>query len=189
VNFDSKHPQRLLFRGAGHTQAALLVRQIRGEADAAPDTVLATWGIGAHLSGRLQVPWRESDYLKFANAVGRGIGRYITDLGTLGGQDAVFDPQRNELVALPVFSTYLGYEHAWSQTLRSTVTFGAVFVDNLDIQTADALRQTTRSSVNLAWSPVRRIDLIAEVLAGRRVNKDGQHGHAGQLQFGWIFRF
>ena len=88
-----------------------------------------------------------------------------------------------------MYSAYLGYEHAWNEALRSTVTFGAVFVDNLDLQPPDALRQTTRSSVNLSWSPIRNIDLIAEVLAGRRENKDGQHGRAGQLQVGWIFRF
>lgn len=190
VNYDADQARRLLFRGGGgHTQAALLVRQIRGEADSTPDRVLATWGIGVHVSGRVQAPWRRSDYLKFANALGRGIGRYITDLGTLGAQDAVYDPERHALVALPVYSTYVGYEHAWSQTIRSTLTFGAVFVDNLDIQDPGALRRTTRSSVNVAWSPVQSVDLIAELLAGRRVNKDGQDGHAGQFQLGWIFRF
>jgi hypothetical protein len=165
------------------------VRQIRGEADTRPDEVLSTPGIGIHVSGRVRAPWRQTDYLKFATAAGTGIGRYITDLGTLGGQDAVYDAQRNELLALPVYSTYVGYEHAWTETLRTTVTFGAVFVDNLDIQAADALRQTTRSSVNFSWSPVQRIDLIAELLGGRRANKDGKDGRAGQLQVGWIFRF
>ena len=75
------------------------------------------------------------------------------------------------------------------KTLRSTGTFGVVFVDNVDIQANDALRLTTRSSFNIAWSPISRADLIAEFLFGRRENKDGQDGRAGQLQLGWIFRF
>lgn len=190
LNYDADHSRRLFFRsGEGHTQAALLVRQIRGEADARPNEVLATEGIGVHVSGRVHARWRQGDYVKFATAAGKGIGRYIADLGTLGGQDAVYDPEHNRLIALPVYSTYIGYEHAWSDTLRSTATFGVVFVDNLDIQSPDSLRQTTRSSVNISWSPVPSGDLIAELLTGRRVNKDGRDGRAGQFQVGWIFRF
>ena len=190
ANYDDEDARRLLFRrGGGHMQAALLVRQIRGEVDTRPNEVLATEGIGVHVSGRIRAPWRRADYLKFATAAGKGIGRYITDLGTLGGQDAVYDSNRNELVALRVYSTYLGYEHAWSDALRSTATFGVVMVDNVDIQPPDSLHLTTRSSVNFSWSPVPNVDVIAELLAGRRVNKDRNDGRAGQFQVGWIFRF
>jgi hypothetical protein len=83
----------------------------------------------------------------------------------------------------------IGYEHWWTETRRSTATFGAVLVDNVDIQAADALHQTTRTSVNVSWSPISRVDLIAEILSGRPVNKDRQDGRAGQFQVGWIFRF
>jgi DcaP outer membrane protein len=181
--------RRMLFRGAGHTQAALLIRQIRGEPDGQQNLTLSTGGIGVHVSGRLPAPWRQQDYVRFATAAGRGIGRYITDLGTLGGQDAVYDVGDNTLVALAVYSTYVGYEHWWTDRLRSTGTFGLVVVNNADIQASDSLHQTTRTSFNLSWSPIQRIDLIAELLSGRRVNKDRQDGRAGQLQFGWIFRF
>ena len=127
--------------------------------------------------------------MKFATAAGTGIGRYITDLGTLGGQDAVYDVASNTLVPLSVYSSYIGYEHWWTDRFRTTGTFGLVLVNNADVQALDALQQTTRTSVNLSWSPISRVDLIAEILSGRRVNKDGQDGRAGQLQFGWIFRF
>ena len=181
--------RRLLFRGGGHVQAALLIRQLRGEPIDQANTTLSTGGIGVHVSGRLPAPWRQQDYLKFATAAGTGIGRYITDLGTLGGQDAVYDAGANTLIALSVYSTYIGYEHWWTDTLRTTGTFGLVLVNNADIQALDSLHQTTRSSFNLSWSPIQRIDLIAEFLTGRRVNKDRQAGRAGQLQVGWIFRF
>jgi hypothetical protein len=182
--------RRLLLRGGGHTQAALLVRRLRGEPIDRPNQTLSTLGIGVHVSGAVPSPWRgEKDSIKFATAAGTGIGRYITDLGTLGGQDAVYDAATNALVALPVVSTYVGYEHWWTERLRSTGTFGWVFVDNLDIQAPDALRRTTRGSVNVAWSPIPRVDLVSEFLFGRRTNKDQQDGTAGQLQIGWIFRF
>ena len=62
-------------------------------------------------------------------------------------------------------------------------------VNNLDVQSIDALRQTTQASVNIAWSPVPRVDRVIEGLAGRRVNKEGREGKAGQVRFGSTFRF
>jgi hypothetical protein len=110
-------------------------------------------------------------------------------LSSEGGQDAVYDPITDSLRALFAMSHYIGYEHWWTGTLRSTGTFGFVQVDNLDVQSGGALHQTTRTSVNLSWSPVSRVDLATEVLVGRRVNKDGRQGQAGQVQFGSTFRF
>jgi hypothetical protein len=173
----------------GHTQAAFLIRQVRGTPFDQTNTILSTSGVGVHVSGRLHAPWQKRDLIKFASAAGTGIGRYITDLGSEGGQDAVYDPARNSLRSLPVYSGYVGYEHWWTTTLRSTGTFGLVFVDNLDIQSEDSLRRTNRASFNLAWSPIRSVDLIAELLSGQRVDKDRQDGRASQVQFGWIFRF
>jgi DcaP outer membrane protein len=180
---------RLLLGRGGHTQVALLVRQIRGSAGDNANETLSTGGVGLHVSGRVPTPWLPRDYVKFATAGGTGIGRYITDLGSVGGQDAVFDAEAATLRALRVFSSYVGYEHWWTETLRSTGTFGLVAVDNLDIQALDALRRTTRTSFNIAWSPITRVDLVAEFLTGRRVDRDGSDGTAGQFQVGWIFRF
>jgi len=186
---DDDQGNRIFLRNGGHIQAALLVRQVRGEPDQLTNQVVSTGGFGVHVSGAIPAWWRHQDNVKFATAAGRGFGRYITDLGTLGGQDAVYDATTNSLVPIPAYSTYLGYEHYWTDRLRTTGTFGLVFVDNLDIQTPDSLRQTTRGSFNISWSPVQRVDLIAELLWGRRQDKDRQDGRAGQVQIGWIFRF
>jgi hypothetical protein len=177
-----------LLRGGGHVQLAFLVRQIRGEYE--PNATLSTQGTGYHLSGRLRSPWHgDRDRILFATAGGWGIGRYITDLGSLGGQDAVYDPASNTLEALPVASAYVGYEHWWSPTLRSTTTWGSVFVDNLGIQVGDSLHRTDRATLNLSWSPIPRIDVVGELLWGRRIDKDGQRGEATQMQLGTNFRF
>ncbi len=107
----------------------------------------------------------------------------------MGGQDAVYDPATNTLQALPVLSGYVGYEHWWIPTLRSTATWGTVYVDNLDVQTGGALHRTDRATLNLSWSPIPRIDIVSEFLWGRRLNKDGHRGEARQLQIGTTFRF
>jgi hypothetical protein len=95
----------------------------------------------------------------------------------------------NTVEALPVAATYVGYQHWWNDTMRSTATFGWVYVDNLDIQGDEALHQTVRYSINLSWSPISRLDLVGEFLSGQRLNKNGDRGVASQFQFGTRFRF
>jgi hypothetical protein len=172
-----------------HVQAAILVRTLRGELTDQPDKTLTTGGFGANVSGVLVPRWDQDDRVKFAANSGWGIGRYITDLGTLGGQDAVYDPLANSLRALPVYSAYIGYERMWKPTFTSALTYGLVRVSNLDIQPHDALRETQRTSLNLTWAPITQLEVVLEFLAGRRVNKDGQEGVSSQIQAGWTFRF
>ena len=183
-------PLAFLRQQDNHLHAALLIRQIRGESTVDSNTTLAALGVGVNVSGRLDTPGNTKlAVLKYAVYAGDGIGRYITDLGTLGGQDAVYDPATQTLQTLPVFAAYVGIERQWSSTLRSTITYGHVQVDNLDIQQGNALRATNRGSVNLSWSPIRRVDLVAEYLFGNRINKDGDRGFSNQLQLGGNFRF
>ncbi len=197
VNFTPDFVARLRFepgrkRGlllyTGHVQAALLVRQLRG--DVAGDSgALDTGGIGGNISGVLIPRWDADDRIKFAVNAGSGIGRYIADLSSLGGQDAVYDPVQVSLRALPVSSGYFGYEHAWSPVFTTAVTYGVVNVSNLDIQPGNAFRRTQRTSVNLTWNPVPFVDIVVEFLAGTRVNKDGQRASSSQIQTGWTLKF
>ena len=182
-------PGPRLFGRTAHVQAAILVRTLRGEVTGQSDTTLTTGGFGGNISGVLVPRWDQDDRFKFAVNSGWGIGRYITDLGTLGGQDAVYDPLADSLRALPVYSTYFGYERAWKPTFTSAFTYGLVRVSNLDIQPSEALRETQRATLNLTWAPIQQLELVLEFLAGRRVNKDGQKGASSQVQAGWTFRF
>jgi hypothetical protein len=175
--------------GTQHVQAAILVRTLRGELDTRPEVTLTTGGFGGTVSGVLAPRWDTDDRIKFAGYAGWGIGKYITDLGTLGGQDAVFDSTSDSLRALRVSSGYFGYERAWTPTFLSSLTYGIVNVDNLDIQPLDALARTQRTSMNITWSPVPQADIILEFLFGTRVNKDGSRGTSSQIQAGWTYRF
>jgi hypothetical protein len=142
------------------------------------------------VSGRLNTGWIfEGDDLTFSGYAGMGLARYITDLDSLGGQDAVFDPATGELKLLPVLAGYLGYELGWTEELRSALTAGWVQVTNLDLQAPGSLEKTLRGSVNFMWSPVSRLDLVAEFLVGKRWNKDGGWGEASQLQLGARYLF
>ena len=177
-------------RFGGHLQVSGITRQLRGApADQANDIVGAS-GYGLNISGRLPFPyWSKRDQILFQHNSGRGLGRYIADLSSFGGQDGVYDPNAQELRLLNVVSGYVGYEHWWAQQFRSSISFGIVGVTNLDIQPDDALHLTRRSTVNLMWSPISRLDLVTEFLWGRRKNKDGREGSAAQTQIGSTFRF
>jgi hypothetical protein len=188
LRFEPSRKRGLLLY-AGHLQAALLVRQLRGEVSGQPGVSLMTGGIGGNVSGVLVPRWDADDRIKFAVNAGTGIGRYIADLSSLGGQDAVYDPVQGRLRALPVSSGYVGYEHAWSAVFTTAVTYGIVNVSNLDIQPEDAFQRTQRTSINLIWNPVPFADIVLEYLAGTRVNKDGERASSSQIQAGWTLKF
>jgi DcaP outer membrane protein len=187
VRWQPKEDQRLL--RTEHVQAALLFRALRGQVTTLPDVTLSTGGFGGNVSGVIAPRWDPDDRVKFAVNAGWGIGRYITDLGTLGGQDAVYDATSDSLRALPVSSGYFGYERMWRRTFTSTFTYGIVNVENLDIQPDDSLKRTQRATINLTWTPTPQTDIVLEFLAGTRVNKDGERGSSSQIQAGWTFRF
>ncbi len=188
VRWNPEKRPTLLSRTA-HVQAAVLVRTLRGEVADRPELTLATGAFGVNISGVLIPRWDPDDRIKFASNAGWGIGRYITDLGTLGGQDGVYDPVTESLRSLSVSSAYFGYERMWRHSFTSAVTYGFVDVNNLDIQTPDSLRRTQRTTVNLTWDPIAEASLVLEFLAGTRVNKDGKRGSSSQFQAGWLFRF
>jgi uncharacterized coiled-coil protein SlyX len=179
----------LRLSGAQHVQAAIIGRQLRGELTDQPQATLSTAGFGVNVSGELVPFWDRDDRVKFASNNGWGIGKYITDLGTLGGQDAIYDSSAGTLRALPVASGYVGYERNWRPTFVSAFTYGIVNVANLDIQPGEALKRTQRTSINLTWSPVPQADIALEFLFGTRINKNDERGTSSQIQLGWIYRF
>ena len=190
-----------IFRGVhtiqkdGHLQYAGVLRQIRGQS--ATGQVSTVWGGGGSASGVVPFRVRElTDRVIFQLNAGVGIARYINDLNSLGGQDAVFDTTNGELKALPALGLYVAYEHLWrvwpaleEMNLRSTFLWSFVGVDNLDFQPADAYRATNRIVVNAIFSPSTRVDIGLEYIHGSRYNKDGSKGSANQVQLVAMVRF
>ncbi|MGB5163411.1 MAG: DcaP family trimeric outer membrane transporter [Thermoanaerobaculia bacterium] len=186
----------------GHVQAALLLRNISGAPTDDPENASSTFGWGFSLSGSNRFKrWSQQDNFRYQFNIGKGIGRYINDLNSVGGQDAVFDPA-GDLKVLPAMGAFLAYQHYWKRDptsffartgilkeLRSTLVFGYTQVDNYDFQADDAYRRTKRVTLNLVWSPITAIDLGFELLWGERMNKDGERGNASQFQLVGTFYF
>ena len=135
-------------------------------------------------------PWRgERDRILFANAAGWGIGRYITDLGTLGRRMPSTIPRPTRSGPLPSFRRTSATSIGGARRFGPPPPGERSSSDNLKIQAGDAFNRTDRATLNLSWSPIPRIDLVSELLWGRRTNKDGEHGEARQVQLGANFRF
>lgn len=185
-------------RPAGHFQTAALLRSLRAQEDADPTNERSEYGWGLSLSGRRQLGAEGSrDNLVFQLNGGEGVGRYLTDLDSVGGQDAVFDPETGELRVLEAIGGYLAYQHWWRPNAerrlfrnpRSTFVYGLVDVNNLDIQPGDAYDRTQRITLNVVVSPIAAIDVGLEALWGERRNKNDSKGRALQLQLVGTFRF
>jgi hypothetical protein len=173
-----------------HIKTSLLLRQIEAEWDLDSSVSDAKFGWGLSVSGKVGLEiWDERDNFLFQFNYGDGIGRYINDLGEVGGQDAEFNPLTGELETLNVFSSYVAYQHWWQQSLRSTLTYSWVDVDNLDFQDDSAYARTDRAIINLLWSPVSRVDVGGELIWGQRENKNGNNATARQIQFAAKYRF
>jgi hypothetical protein len=174
----------------GHIQLGGVFRQIRGYPGNQTDDVVQAFGWGANVAGQIPSPfWRSRDQILFQYNRGTGIGRYVKDLQSEGGQDGVFDPATNRIRVIPVSAGYVGYDHWWHDQFHSAFTVGVVDVSTLDIQSGDTLSMTRRYSGNFIWLPILRIEFVAEFLYGVRVNKDGHSAGAAQTQIGGTFRF
>jgi uncharacterized coiled-coil protein SlyX len=195
----------------GHFQLGGLIRSLSaeqtidmGDDDTEDDQTRSEatlgWGLSASGSHTMK-PWGKKDVFMWQVNLGDGIGRYINDLDSVGGQDAVFDPD-GSLRALPAFGGYIALKHYWKRDptsyfggknllkdLRSTLVYGFVDVDNFDFQPTDAYKRTQRASINLIWSPISPIDLGVEYLWGTRKNKDGNRGRSSQFQLVATFKF
>ncbi len=176
-----------------HIRAAVVLRQITGiwVEDITGETESQVKGFGISLSGKTATQfWNTtgSDNFLFQLNFGNGIGRYINDLNTIGGQDAVFDPN-GKLKTLPVIAGYVAYQHWWRESTRSTVNLSWVDIDNRSFQDDVAYHKTFRGAVNYIWSPTPRIDLGGEIIYGSRENKNNDKANALQIQISSKYRF
>ena len=155
------------------------------------------WGITT--SGQKSfADWGEGDFLQWQLTYGEGIGRYLNDLSTVGGGDAVFDPE-GKLFALPVLAGFLSYRHHWGRKpwfmaewpgiLRSNFIVSWIDVDNYAFQDDKDYKQTLRASANLLYFPTQNLRLGGELLWGKRKNRDNSSGTATQIQLSARYNF
>jgi len=163
----------------GHAQLSTVFRDIGGRSQSLGISE-HVFGWGVNLAGNLVV--LERDDLRAQLTYGHGLGRYGNDTGFFK-TDAAIDAN-GDLVALPYFGAFAGYTHHWSDTFRSTATFGFVDMDNQASQGPDAYKQTYYGSANLIWQMRQRLSVGLETLYGHNELSSGNTGDVVRVQVG-----
>jgi len=173
----------------GHLQGVAMLRQIRARWEDDFRVTTSQWGVSLGFSGDISLPfWNKDDNVKYQINYGQGIGHYMKDLESAGGQAGVFT-DTGELELLEALGFYIAYEHHWSKNFHSSLIYGHVQVHNLEAQDDSAYSRANRYAANFIYSPISRLDIGFEFLYGDRKNKDLQKGKATQIQLAGTFQF
>jgi len=149
------------------------------------------WGLG--LSGTLKT-WGK-DVLLFQANGGDGIGRYSNDNGLVA--DVVVDLNNNAMRNLKIYDGEIGYQHWWTDQLRSNVNGSYMHIGYptsgpAALPAATLAVQNTElvaTYANLIWSPVPQVDLGVEYTWQERKVASGQHGFLNRVQMSSKFKF
>ena len=161
-----------------HLRIAGTLRDLQAEDDTGATASTLGWAIAG--SGKIGLPFlREKDNFKFAVQYGEGYGAQIKS----GPNDAAFNPVDSELETIGVFSTYGGFQHWWTDSLRSNFVYGYVDAKNPEFITGDELKNTTYAAADLIWNPYEMVTLGFEYLWGSLENKDGKTGNSNRYLF------
>ncbi len=153
----------------GTVKGAALGRLL--EASGFDDSAFA-WGLS--LSGIVDV-W-EGGAINASVSGGDGIGRYIINGG---GQDAFVDAD-GDLETITSYGATFGVTQVLTPRVEAGLTGGYYQVE--DTFSPDDLEKLNTVHASLFWSPVDRLDIMGEVMWGRRENADGRSGDDVRLQ-------
>ncbi len=169
----------------GHIQLASVFRDLGVQLPNGLHESVFGWGVNG--TGELAVHGRDS--LVAQVAYGHGMARYVGDTAPLGLDAAPKSATDLSLRALPLFGTYVSFQHYWTPSLRSSATGSYVRVANTAFQPATTYHRSTYSSANLIWNPVGSLDFGAEFLYGWVQEKSGATANDPRIQITGRYTF
>ncbi len=181
--------------GWTHIELGGLYRRLKAEGPGY-DQTMNGWGVT--LSGSVTT-WKNDNFI-WGFQYGDALGAYIQDTSGLGLDAAPTSPTRPNLKVIPAFGAWAAYQHWWTESLRSSATYGYVCMDTDFDQlphtpNTGTYKQTHYASANLIWSPWPPFDVGLEYLYGHRTvtqntavegNTTG-HDHRVQFTMRWNF--
>ena len=173
---------------AGHFQVSSLFRSVAASVGTGTNTRTdSVFGWGINVAGSVKTFGK--DNLIAEGTYGHGIARYIQDTSGLGIDAAVISEEDPRLRATPEIAAFGAYQHYWSKSVRSSVVYGYVQVENTDFQPGSTYHRSNYSAANLIWNPIGSLNVGAEFLYGWQVFKNGQSGNAPRIQFSAKYNF
>ena len=164
----------------GHVQFATILRDIGVKGPVVGEQSVLGWGL--NLATVLNGPAHDSAQAQLT--YGHGLFRYCND--DFANNDAAFD-RDGDLEAIPYFAGMLGYTHRWVDRLRSTVSYGYVYLDNTASQDGSAYHLTHYASANVIWQARPRFSVGLEGLYGFKETKDGSDNDVVRVQVGVVY--
>lgn len=168
----------------GHVSLRALVRPLRVE-DGSGANQANTTGYAAGVSGSLKLG--AADTVLYQVTAGKGAGRYIQDANPAAGYTAT----PADLSAQKSVGGFLGLQHSWGGSARSTLVYGMTRNDNeAGFGAVAGLNKSTREvHANFITSPYKKVDVGLEYVWGERKQEDGQKGKLSRLQAAMKFSF
>jgi hypothetical protein len=168
----------------GHVQLAGIFREIGENSPTLGNQNVFGWGLMAATSLNIC-----KDSVQLQGTYGHGYFHFANDNFTysgFNGGDAAFTSGGN-LRALPFFSAMVGYTHHWSDSFRSTATFGFDHLENASSEGPLAYHKTYYASANLIYQIRKRLSVGLEGLYGRKEVKSGADGDVFRVQLGIVW--
>lgn len=160
----------------GEASLAGMARQLKYETVGATpiDTDAMGWGLSA--AARLNLG--ANDDLRLMISGGEGIGRYI---GLNFANDAVLTAS-GDLEPIGVVAGFAAWRHVWVPGVRTNLIVSHQSVDNDPTLTGLGVnRSATSWRANVVWSPIRALDVGAEIMTGERELQSGVTGDMTRL--------
>jgi hypothetical protein len=167
--------------GVGHVQLSSIVRDLRVRSDVFGKDSALGWGVNASAGFDIT----KNDSVQALLVYGEGIGALGNDSG-FDNTDAAFNSS-GDLEALEYYSAMIGFTHRWSDTWRSTASYGYVNLDNEDSQSGGAYHETQYASANVIWQLRKRLSVGLEGLYGLRKTNDDSDGDVFRIQLGLLY--
>ncbi len=166
----------------GHVQVAAILRDVGANSPTFGDQKVFGWGLMAATSLNIF----SKDSVQLQATYGEGYFHFANDNFTytgFNGGDAAYDKNGN-LKALPFFSAMAGYTHHWTDSFRSTATFGWTHLDNSFSEGPAAYHKTLYASGNVVYQIRKRLSVGLEALYGKKEEKSGADGDVFRVQLG-----
>jgi hypothetical protein len=168
--------------GFGHLQFSTLFRDLGARDILGNEHHVLGWGV--NLSVGLDLT--KNDSVQLLGVYGEGVGGQGNDAGFVNS-DAAFNVN-GDLEALPYWSAMAGYTHRWNASLRSTITYGYVNLDNSSGQAGEFYHTTHYASANLIWQLRKRLSVGLEGLYGTKEANNGvDSGDHWRVQLGMVY--
>lgn len=185
--------------GWGHVQLAGILRSVGFETIGTPngEPKDSKMGWGLNLTSNVKVG--PKDVLHLGVVYGEGIASYMNDGGVdLGpelvagvSQPIVGAPPAGSLRpdVVPLSGLTIYYDHYWNDEFSSAIGWSQTKVDNTSFQSPDAFESGQYASVNLLYTPDKRLLMGAEFLWGQREDFNGAQGEDTRLQVSFKYSF